>query len=176
MYECFFELVKQRRSIRKFLSEQIDDNKIGMILKAPLMAPTSKNSRSWEFVEVNDKTLLAQLAIARPQGSGLLAHAAAAIVVLADPVKSDAWLEDASIAAAFIQLQSEDLGLGSCWVQIARRPHDELQSAEQFVRGVLTIPDTLNVVCIIALGYKEEERRPHDTDKLPVEKIHVNRY
>jgi len=170
------ELIKQRRSIRKFLPQAVEPEKVDVLIKSALMAPTSKNSKSWQFVMVDDTALLQQLAVSRPMGSTLIANAPLAIVVLADPSQSDAWLEDASIASAFLQLQVESLGLGSCWVQVARRPHNDKVTAEQYIRGVLQIPDTMNVVNVIAIGYKNEERRPYDETKLPYDKIHRNRW
>lgn len=54
-------------------------------------------------------------------GAAFLADAAMAVVVMADPLASDVWIEDASIASIMIQLQAEDLGLGSCWIQVRER-------------------------------------------------------
>lgn len=170
------ELIKQRRSIRKFLSQAVEAEKIDLLIKSALMAPTSKNSKSWQFVVVDDATLLQQLSVCRPMGSTLIANAPLAIVVLSNPSQSDAWLEDASIASAFLQLQAEALGLGSCWVQVARRPHNDDTTAEQYIRGLLQIPDEMNVVNVIAIGYKNEERRPYDETKLPYDKIHRNKW
>ena len=170
------ELIKQRRSIRKFLPQTVETEKIDLLIKSVLMAPTSKNSKSWQFVMVDDANLLQQLSVSRPMGSTLIANAPLAIVVLADPSQSDAWLEDASIASAFLQLQAEAMGLGSCWVQVARRPHNDDMTAEQYIRGLLQIPEELNVVNVIAIGYKNEERRPYDETKLPYDKIHQNRW
>ena len=169
-------LIQQRRSIRKFLPQAVETEKIDLLLKSVLMAPTSKNSKSWQFVVVDDPALLQQLSTSRPMGSALIANAPMAVVVLADPSKSDAWLEDAAIASVFLQLQAEDLGLGSCWVQIARRPHNDDVSAEQYIRDLLQVPDDLNVVNVIAIGYKDEERRPYDEAKLPYDKVHRNKF
>lgn len=170
------ELIKHRRSIRKFLPKAVESDKIDVLIKSALMAPTSKNAKPWQFVVVDDAQLLQHLSTSRPMGSGLLANAPLAIVVLSDPSKSDCWLEDASIASAYLQLQAQDLGLGSCWVQIARRPHNDETSAEQYIRELLQIPDDLNVVNVIAIGYKDEERRPYDEEKLAYDKIHRNKF
>lgn len=170
------ELIKYRRSIRKFSPHVVESEKIDTLLKSALMAPTSKNSRSWEFVVVDDAGLLQKLSLSRPMGSALIANAPLAVVVLADPSKSDCWLEDASIVSAFLQLQAQDLGLGSCWVQVARRPHNDDITAEQYIRELLQIPDELNVVNVIAIGYKDEERRPYDEAKLAYDKIHRNQF
>ena len=114
--ENFSELIKNRRSMRKFTEEELSQEQVVTLLKAALMSPTSKRSNSWQFIAVDDKEILKQLAHCKEQASSFIADAALAIVVIADPLASDVWIEDASIASILIQLQAEDLGLGSCWV------------------------------------------------------------
>ncbi len=58
----FFELLKTRRSIRKYLPKAVEQDKIDLITKAALMSPASKRSNSWEFIVVQDKTTLQKLA------------------------------------------------------------------------------------------------------------------
>lgn len=119
--ENFSELIKNRRSMRKFTEEELSQEQVVTLLKAALMSPTSKRSNSWQFIAVDDKEILKQLAHCKEQASSFIADAALAIVVIADPLASDVWIEDASIASILIQLQAEDLGLGSCWVQVRER-------------------------------------------------------
>ncbi len=172
MEKSFFELVKTRRSIRKFLPEKVEAEKLDLILKAALMSPASKRTNGWEFWVVEQRETLEAMAECRPFGSKLLAGAPLAIVVAADPAKSDVWFEDASIAAIIIQLQAEDLGLGSCWVQVYNREKDDNTTAEQYIKNLLGIPEHLRVLNAIAIGYKDEERKPYDEAKLSYEKIH----
>ena len=114
--ENFHELIINRRSIRKYTDEPISPDDVKLILEAGLMAPTSKSSRSWQFVVVEDREMLQHLGECKSNYATSIARAPLAIVVTADPAKSDAWIEDASVAATFMQLQAADLGLGSCWV------------------------------------------------------------
>lgn len=90
-------------------------------MKAALMAPTSKRSNAWQFIVVDDKETLKKLSFCKEQASQFIADAALAVVVTADPLASDVWIEDASIASIYLQLQAEDMGLGSCWVQLRER-------------------------------------------------------
>ena len=113
------------------------------------MAPTSKRSNSWQFIAVDDKKLLSELSHCKEQASAFIADAALAIVVTADPLASDVWIEDASIASIMIQLQAEDLGLGSCWVQVRERYTATGMPSDEFVRGVLDIPLQLQVLSVI---------------------------
>ena len=56
--ENFSELIKNRRSMRKFTGEELSQEDVVALLKAALMAPTSKRSNSWQFIAVDDKKLL----------------------------------------------------------------------------------------------------------------------
>ena len=94
------------------------------------------------------------------------------IVVIVDTTKSDVWMEDASIAARMLQLQAQDLGLGSCWVQVHGREKEDGLNAEEYVRGLLGIPPHYAVLNIVSIGYPDEERKPYDEAKLPYDKIH----
>ena len=78
----FKNLVQQRRSHRKFTTEEIDSEDVKMILRAGLMSPTSKGQRAWQFVVVDDKTDLEKLADAKDLGGAFIKDAAMAIIVL----------------------------------------------------------------------------------------------
>lgn len=172
----FFELLKSRRSIRKYLPKAIEPEKIDIITKAGLMSPASKRSNPWEFIVVQKPETLQELSKSRPMGCQFLAESPLAIVVIADTTKSDVWFEDASIAATIMQLQAQELGLGTCWIQIYLRQKDEITSSEEFVRSLLGIPNHYAVLNIIAIGYSNEERKPFDENKLTLEKIHTERF
>ena len=172
----FAELIKNRRSTRQFSGEKLRAEEVEQIIKAALMAPTSKNCRAWNFVLVEDKEMLRQLALSKTTGAAFLEHCALAVVVLADSIQSAAPIEDASIAATFIQLQAEDLGMGSCWCQIAGRETGSGQNSEEYVRTLLNIPFHYEVACIIAVGHKARTGKPHDEDKLLWEKVHIGRF
>ena len=121
--------------MRKFTGEELSQEDVVALLKAALMAPTSKRSNNWQFIAVDDKKLLGELSHCKEQASAFIADAALAIVVTADPLASDVWIEDASIASIMIQLQAEDLGLGSCWVQVRERYTATGMPSDEFVRG-----------------------------------------
>ena len=137
--ENFSELIKNRRSMRKFTDEELTQDQVVALMKAALMSPSSKRSNSWQFVVVDDKEVLKELSHCKEQASSFIADAALAIVVMADPLASDVWIEDASIASIMIQLQAEDLGLGSCWVQVRERFTATGMPSDEFVHGILDI-------------------------------------
>ena len=172
----FSGLLKTRRSIRKYLPQAVEQDKIKKITNAALMSPASKRSNPWEFIVVENRETLQKLANCRPHGSQLLAGSPLGIIVIANTTKSDVWMEDASIASIIIQLQAHDLGLGSCWVQVYGRHKDEETSTESFIRDLLDIPENYAVLNIISIGYPDEERKPFDENKLPTEKIHSEKF
>lgn len=174
--ESFSELIKNRRSMRKFTEEELSQEQVVTLLKAALMAPTSKRSNGWQFIAVDDKAVLKELSHCKEQAASFIADAALAIVVTADPLASDVWIEDASIASILIQLQAEDMGLGSCWVQVRERHTEAGMPSDEFVRGILDIPLQLQVLSIIVIGHKGMERKPFDEEHLQWEKIHINKF
>lgn len=174
--ENFGELIKIRRSMRKFTDEELTQDEVVALLRAALMAPSSKGSRCWEFVVVDDKALLQQLAHCKERGAELIEGAPLAVVVLADPLQSDVWVEDASVATTMLLLQAEDLGLGACWVQIRNRCMADGKPTEEMVRALLHIPDHLRVLSVVAVGHKGMERKPFNEDRLQWEKVHINTF
>ena len=174
--ENFSELIRSRRSMRKFTEEELTQDEVVALLKAGLMSPTSKRSNSWQFIAVDDKLLLEKLSRCKPSGAAFVKDAALAIVVTADPMASDVWIEDASVAAIMIQLQAEDLGLGSCWVQVRERDTADSTPANEYIHELLGLPLQLQVLCIIAVGHKGMERKPFDESHLQWEKVHINQY
>lgn len=172
----FNDLLKQRRSTRKFTDEKINQDEVVTLMKAALMSPASKRSNPWQFVIIDDVETIKKLSLCKEYGSKLLEGAPLAIVVMADPLASDVWIEDASIATIFMQLQAEALGLGSCWVHIRERFNAEGVPAEQVVRDILDIPLQMQILSIVAVGHKDEEKKPFDEDRMQWEKVHINKF
>ena len=171
--ENFHDLLINRRSIRKYTDEPVNPDDVRLILEAGLMAPSSKSGRSWQFVVVEDKEMLERLGNCKPSYATSIANAPIAVVVVADMTKSEAWIEDASVAAAFMLLQATDLGLGACWVEVRDRYRADGEPSEEYVREALGIPEDFCVLAVVSIGHKNEERRPIDTAKLQWEKVHI---
>ena len=170
------DLVQQRRSCRIYTEQKVELEKVDQLKKIALWSPTSKNNRPWEFVFIDDKSLLEELSVCKPHGAAFLKNAPLAVVILADPNKSDVWIEDCSIAASFLQLGAEDLGLGSCWIQIRERTHSSGSTASEQIKKLLNAPANLETACIIAIGYKGKERRPYTDEDLLTDRIHLNQF
>ena len=173
--KSMIDLLHQRRSTRKFTAQPVDDQHIAQLLDAGLLAPSSKDTRPVEFVAVTDKTAIAALAACRDAGTMALRTAALAIAVVADTRKSDVWVENAAIAAMLIQLEAEHLGLGSTWVQMRLRTNGD-QTAEDAVRAALGIPEHYGVLCVLAVGHKDELKSPRQLTASDQGHIHRDRF
>ncbi len=169
-------LLIKRRSIRHFTPELISAEDVKLILEAGLLAPTSKSSRAWEFIVVDDKDMLERLSHCKSNAADPIARAPLAVVVAVDSTKTEPWIEDASVAAILMQLQATDLGLGSCWIQVRDRYAADGTPAEEYVQEALSMPDTMSVVCILAIGHPAQERKPQDVDKLKWEQVHIGKW
>ncbi|HEX2926300.1 MAG TPA: nitroreductase family protein [Ruminiclostridium sp.] len=170
------DLLKSRRSIRKFKDREVEGDKLDIILKSALLSPSSRGVRPWHFIVVTDKETLQKLSASKQYGSQFLAGAPAGIVVIGDTKASDIWIEDTSIASIIIQLAAQDLGLGSCWIQIRERFKAENQKSEEYVKSVLDIPGEYGVLSIIALGYPDETKKPYDENELENTKLHFDKF
>lgn len=170
------ELLRARRSIRKYTDKSIEPEKIAILKEAALRSPTSRNKHPWEFIFVDDGELLRQLALSKPHGARFLQGAALGIVVCADGEKSDVWTEDCSIASILVQMVAQSIGLGSCWIQIRNRMFDDQVTSEQHVRNLLKMPNHIKVESIIALGYPAEKKEPISREDLDYAKVRINSY
>jgi nitroreductase len=174
--ENIHELLVKRHSIRRYTDQPIDAEHVRLILEAALLAPTSKSSRPWQFIVVDDKELLAKMAQCRTMGTKPIENAAFAVVVAADTSKSDVYIEDCSIAAAYMQLQATDLGLGACWVQVRDRYAQDGTPAEEILHELLGMPENMPIECVVTFGHPDEQRKPVDTSKLLWEKVHIGQW
>lgn len=166
------EIMRTRRSIRQYTEEDIPEAALEAILQAGLLAPTSRNKRPWEYFVVRDRQRLVQLSQAKLHGAAMLAGCKAAIAVFADSELSDTWIEDSSIALAYMDLMTASMGIGSCWVQIRMRKDEAGGDAEDNVRRILNVDLPLRMVGILALGMPAQKREAYALDALLWDKVH----
>ena len=141
------------------------------ILQAALLAPTSMNRKPCNFMVVERKETLTDLANSKDHGADLINGADKAIVVVADTLVADTWIEDSSIALTYMHLMATELGLGSCWVQIHLRSKNGKDS-EELVRDILKIDDHYRVVGIMALGHSDDIPQAHELADVDKNKVH----
>ena len=153
-------ILKKRKSIRKYTDENISDEVLNQIIEAGKLAPSGRNKKPVKLVLVKDKEILEYLSNTRSHGSQILAGANAAIVVVGDSELSDTWIEDCSIAMMIMQLRATELGIGNCWVQVRGRYLDETgELTADLIKSKLNIEDKYSVECMLSLGMPAEDWR-----------------
>ena len=172
----FLSLLEKRRSIRKFLDQDVASAKVEVLIESALRAPSSMGRNPWEFIIIRDRELLGKLSKSKPYGAAFLKNAPLGIVVCADPAKCDVWIEDASIATIFLLLGAESIGLGGCWIQIRKRMHDEHKTSKAYISELLNIPENLEIEAIVAIGYPAEQKPTHPKENLRYGKVHYERF
>ena len=170
------DLLRARRSIRRFKDQPVEQEKLNLLIEAALRSPSSKGNNPWEFIVVTDRGRLDNLSTAKAHGASFLNNAPLAIVVCADQRKSDVWVEDASIAAMLIHLEAADLGLGSCWVQIRLRQREDKTSSQAYMVDLLGLPEDMMVLAIIAIGYPVDTKSGHPHSSLRFDQVSYEQY
>ena len=174
--KSLLDLMLARRSVRKYADDPVKDEKIEAIVRAGLLGPSGHSKYPCEFIVVKDKDTLEKMSHCRVGAAKMLAGAAAAVVVIADIEKSDMWVEDSSVAMMSMHLMATELGLGSCWVQVRLREAEDGRASEEYLRDFLEFPSNYQCQSILSIGALERPSKPHDLDKLKVEKIHREKF
>lgn len=168
----FIDLLLKRRSVRRFKDEDISKKDLEKILEAGLLAPTSRNRKPCNFLIVENKDTLEKLAKSKESGAEMLAGCNKAIVVVANTLISDTWIEDSSIALGYMHLMAASLDIGSCWVQINLRKTADGEDSEKVVKEITGLDDYFRIVGILALGIPYGEVKPHTLEDMDKSKIH----
>lgn len=161
-----FQVIKDRRSIRKYTDRPVEREKIEQVLEAARLAPSWKNRQCWRFLVIRDAAKKQAILDAFPDdnpGKKAIAQAPAVIVVCADPDESgvengiEYYIADTAIAFTHLCLAAQAIGLGTCWMGW----YDEAS-----IREALGIPGGLRVVGITPIGYPDQEPKPRPRKEL----------
>lgn len=146
-----FEVIKNRRSIRKYKPSTVPDEHLKRILEAARLAPSAANRQPWQFIIVRNaerKKLLAEAA----RNQMFFADAGVIIVALADTEASPKWCkQDVMIAMEHMVLASTDLWYGTCWIGAFK---------EERIKQLLEIPERIAVVALLPIGVPDEKPQP----------------
>jgi nitroreductase len=158
------EVLKTRRSIRRYINKPIPDEIIKDIIDCARLAPTANNKQPWLFVVIKDKKLKEKIAELTDYGK-FMKQADCCIAVFCEDTKY--YLEDSSAATENILLSAWHYGIGSCWIA-----GDKKSYAEE-VRKILEIPQKYKLVSLVSLGYpeKEELKKSQNIKKKTLEEV-----
>ena len=140
------EAIRNRRSIRRYQTKDVPEDKVTKVLEAGRWAPSAHNSQPRRFIVIKDQKTRKELARIAPYGS-FLAESPVAIAVVIDPSSSNHPVEDGAAATQNMLLAAHALGLGSCWIGSYGSGY------EDGAKRILGIPDDRRLLSLISLGY-----------------------
>jgi nitroreductase len=161
-------LIKQRRSIRQYTNEDVDEEQVRTLLEAGMAAPSGRARDPWHFIVVRNAETRARLAQTHTF-SDMCTRAPVVIVVCGDESLSEHWIADCAAATENILLAATGLGLGAVWVGIYPRPE-----RESHVRQVLSIPAPIRILCMIPVGHPAEQKPPRT--RYNPERVHFEQF
>jgi nitroreductase len=158
----FMDLVKKRRSIRKYRLDKVPKAEIELILEAARLAPSWANRQCWRYIVVTDEATRKRITMTE-----WAAKAPVVIVACGDPLKAGNrdgkpyYMLDVGISMEHLILAAAERGLGTCWLGG--------QFDEKTVREALDIPESYRVVAMTPLGYPDES--PPAKDRRPMSEM-----
>jgi nitroreductase len=151
----FEDVLKKRRSVRRYRDTPVPRESILKVLEAARIAPSAGHRQPWHFIVVQDRGTREKLA----GRSNWAADAPVLIVGLADSEASPDWCyNDLAIAFEHVVLTATDLGFGTCWMGQTRRDAE--------VREILGVPDRFKVIALTPIGVPDEEPGPKERKSL----------
>jgi len=155
-----YEAINERTSVRSYISEPVEEEKLKRILDAARLAPSGKNGQPWTFIIVRDEETRKKL-VPACKGQEFIAQAPVVIVAcgreeLAYKKMGGYWNSlpvDIGIALEHLMLAAAAEGLGTCWIGAFY---------EEEVKKLLSIPEDVKVIALTPVGYPagEKQRRP----------------
>ncbi len=167
------ETINNRRSVRKYTDQKVEKEKIELLLRAAMQAPSARNQQGWEFLVIEDKEALKALAPYNPFAK-CLEGAALGIIVLCNkeglivPAKAD---QDLGAATQNLMLEAASLGLGTCW--LGTWPDED---RVEFIAKMFNLPENVYPYAVISIGYPEKEDANKFVDRYDESKIHWGKY
>lgn len=166
------EEIFNRRSIRKFQSQAVEEEKIDKLLRAAMQAPSAANQQPWEFIVVRKKETLNELSAVSPY-SKPVAGSAVTFVLLANGNElkiPTAWEQDMGAAAENLLLEAVHLGLGGVWFGVATA-----DAVAENVRRMFQLPDHIKPFALISVGYPDGQENVF-VDRYKAEKVHDEKW
>ncbi|WP_408954685.1 nitroreductase family protein [Natroniella sp. ANB-PHB2] len=159
-----FELLQQRRSVRKYQEKEVESEKIEQLLEAAVLAPSAANFQPWRFKVIENQDIIEELrkeAMVAFNTNWMSKGTLKLIAVCADPTKTvDKYgergenlyiIQDTAAAIQNILLKAPTLGLGTCWIGGFN---------EEKVEEILNLDSSLEIYAFITVGYPEEKLGP----------------
>lgn len=171
--QAAIENIMTRTSIRQYKDQPVEQEKIDIMLKAAMAAPTAVNLQPWHFIVINDKNTIKLLSGQQPTNAPLM------IAVCGDTDKTtmpdgkgklpDFWVQDVSAATENLLLAAHAQGLGAVWTGVY-----PIMERVAEVANVLNCPNNIIPLAVVRIGYPDES--PEPKDKFKQENISYNKF
>jgi len=167
--------IYSRRSIRAYDADRkVPKEALHNLIAAGCSAPSAHNGRPWEFIVVQDKSMIAKLGKVKVYYEKPLRDAPLAIAVLINPdfndkEKPEYKYQDCAAATQNMMLAAKAQGLGSCWMG-GLLDDDRMKE----LKSLLEIPDKIIFFGLISFGYPAEEKEPKGN--IEENKVHYEKY
>jgi nitroreductase len=159
----FYDVVKTRRSVRTFKSDEPDSEALSRVIEAVRLSPSGSNRQPWRFVMVKDPEGKKEVVAACGKHTWI-AEAPIVVVACGNKIAFNrggymgemSFLMDVSIAFTHFILAARAEGLGTCWI-------GDFENAP--IKEALGVPDDYEVVAVSPLGYPKSDKAFHETDR-----------
>ena len=160
-----FEAIEQRASVRALKPIDIPDSELARILEAGRRAPSGRNCQPIEFIVIRERGTLAKLA----ESQTCITDVSLAIAIIADPDKSEWWVEDVAAATENMLLAITALGYASVWIE------GTLRRAKELHKQILGLPSNLSLMVVLPIGAPAKGVKQANKRELS-EMVHYERY
>ena len=166
------EIMMNRKSVRSWEDRPVPEEIIKKILAAAMQAPSARNQQAWQFIVLNERKVLDEVAQTAP-GAKPAERAPLGIIVCGDMSLETAtagyWIQDCAAASMSILIAAYSLGLAGVWTA----GHPNMDRANGLAKAV-GLPDNVIPLSMILLGYSEN--RPDPEDRYKAERVHYNHW
>ena len=163
------EAIATRRSIRKFTSEAVTEEQLGVMLKAAMAAPSAGNEQPWHFIVMDDKHLLEKASTLSPYAK-MAAKSPLSIMVLGDrdlEKYPGNWMLDCSAAIQNLLLAAHAEGLGAVWCGLWPE-EDRVEAYRELVQA----PQHAIPLALIVIGHPDQNLQAQD--RFDTSRVHKN--
>lgn len=167
------DALKKRRSIRSFKTQEIEKDKVDILLRMAMQAPSARDQMPWHFIVLSDRAILNELA-EKLSNANMLKEAPLCIILVTDKRKllsPDLYAQDMAAATQNLLLAATGLGLGSVWM--GTYPNKEKM---KIVASLISLPKDFEFFSMVALGYPKYEKDFEFIDNYDAKRIHYDEF
>jgi len=160
-----------RRSIRKYTQKPVSAKTLKELLRAAMSAPSAGNQQPWEFVVINDRSVLDQIPSVHPYAL-MLKEAPVAVLICGNLKREkhkDFWVQDCSAAVENLLIAATSKKLGTVWLGVYPR-----QDRVDGLKKLLGLPEHVIPLALVPVGHPAEKKPP--VNRYDPARIYCNRW